>query len=94
MSEDFLEIKRKEIAALDREIMKLVKDRVELANAIGHYKAEHGLGVRNHEVEVKVAERYRGCAEEFGLDPNFGEILCRIIMQLCVASEDDIVDKQ
>ncbi|MCQ2079822.1 MAG: chorismate mutase [archaeon] len=92
MSEEFLDEKRKEIAAVDRQIMQLVKSRVDLANAIGHYKAEHGLDVRNHAVEVKVAERYRNCAEEFGLDPNFGEILCRIIMQLCVASEDSILE--
>lgn len=94
MSEDFLDMKRKEIADLDKQIMMLVKKRIEVANAIGQYKAENGLDVRNHAVEVKVAERYRGYAEELGLDQNFSEILCRVIMQLCVASEDSILDSK
>lgn len=93
MSEDFLDIKRKEIAECDRRIMELVRNRVGLAKEIGQYKAEKGLEVRNHAVEVKVAERYRNNAKEFGLDQDFSEILCRIVMQLCVVSECEILDK-
>lgn len=90
MTEDYLDIKRKEIAECDHEIMALLRKRLDLAMAIGHYKAEHGLEVRNHGVELQVVERYRKLAEEFGMDPDHSEIICRIIMQESVANEKTV----
>ena len=87
MTDEFLDVKRQEIAATDREIMTLLKKRLDLATEIGQYKAEHGLDVRNYTVEQKVIERYRALAEEFDMNPDRTEIICRIIMQESVASE-------
>ena len=87
MTEDYLDVKRKEIAECDRQIMVLLRKRLDLALDVGQYKAEHGLEVRNHEVEHQVAERYRSLAEEFGIDPDRIELICRIIMQESVAKE-------
>lgn len=94
MTEDYLDLKRKEIADCDRQIMVLLRKRLDLALDVGHYKAEHGLDVRNHEVELKVAERYRKLAEEFGIDPDRIELICRIIMQESVAKEKIIQNEK
>lgn len=94
MSDEYLETKRKEIAECDRQIMGLLRKRLDLATAIGHYKAEHGLDVRNHSVELQVVERYRKLAEEFGMDPDHSEIICRIIMQESVANEKAVAKKE
>jgi len=90
MTDDYLAIKRDEIAALDKEIMILLRKRLDLATEIGHYKTEHGLDIRNRTVELKVVDRYREFAEELGMDPDRTEIICRIIMQESVASENAV----
>jgi len=88
MTEEFLEIKRNQISECDREIMALLRKRLDLATEIGEYKAQHGMEVRNLAVEAKVIERYRTYAEELGMDPDRTEIICRIIMQESVAKEN------
>lgn len=89
MGDDFLDIKRNEIAEYDRKIMELMRKRLDAATAIGTYKKEHGLEVRNHAVEVKVVERYRKLGEEFGLNPDRCELICRIIIQESLNAEDE-----
>lgn len=87
---DFLDGKRDEIAQKDREIMMLLRKRLDLATEIGHYKAEHGMEVRNLAVEEKVVQRYRSLAEELGMDPDTAEAICRNIMRESVASENAV----
>lgn len=94
MTDTYLDVKRKEIANCDREIVALLRKRLDLAMAIGHYKAEHGMEVRNHSVELQVVERYRKLAEEFGMDPDHSEIICRIIMQESVANEKTVQNEE
>ena len=93
MTDDYLDTKRKEIADCDREIMQMLRHRLDLATEIGRYKADHGLDVKNHAVELQVVERYRKLAEEFGMDPDRTEIICRIVMQESVANEKAVAEK-
>lgn len=95
MNDDgFLDRKRDEIAAADREIMILLKKRLDITTEIGAYKAEHGLDARNLAVEQKVVQRYRKLAEELGMDPDRTEIICRIIMQESVAGEAELIKRR
>lgn len=87
---DFLDEKRAEIAQADREIMTLLRKRLDIATEIGRYKAEHGMEVRNLAVEEKVVQRYRSLAEELDMDPDTAETICRSIMRESVANENAV----
>ena len=49
---------RDEIRKRDEDIIRLISERTELAKQVGEYKREHGLPVRNIDVENKVIARY------------------------------------
>ena len=87
---DVLDEKRAEIAQADREIMTLLRKRLDIATEIGHYKAEHGMEVRNLAVEEKVVQRYRSLAEELNMDPDTAESICHNIMRESVANENAV----
>ena len=87
MNDGYLEEKRKAIAETDKEIIILLKKRLDLATEIGQYKAQNGLEVRNLDVEQRVVDRYRYLAAEYGMNPDRMEHICRTIMQESVESE-------
>lgn len=87
MNDTYLEDRRKAIAETDREILSLLKKRLDLATEIGRYKAEYGLDVVNPDVERRVIDRYRYLADENGLDPDRAEKICRLIMQESIEKE-------
>ncbi len=86
MAQD-LEYWRKEIQALDTELIRLVEKRMSLALKIGEFKALHKLPVKNHEVEQENLERSRAQARSLGLDPAFIEQLMILIMQHSVETQ-------
>ncbi len=87
MNDTYLEDRRKAIAETDREILSLLKKRLDLATEIGRYKAEYGLDVVNPDVERRVIDRYRFLADENGLNPDRAEKICRLIMQESIEKE-------
>ena len=94
MSDGYLDGKRADIVECDRELMDLLRKRLDLAMEIGKYKAEHGLPALDPEVERQVIERYRRLASERGMDPDVAERICRSIMDESVASEEAIISKR
>lgn len=94
MSDGYLDGKRAEITDFDREIMDLLRKRLDIAIEIGRYKAEHGLPAQNPDVEQKVIDRYRALAEERGMDPDTAEAICKAIMAESVANEEAVIKKQ
>ncbi len=94
MSGDFLDKKRTEIVEYDRELMDILRKRLDAAVKIGEYKAGHGLPAHNPEVERKVIDRYRALAEERGMDPDTAEAICRAIMAESVANEEAVIGKK
>lgn len=91
MSDEYLEEKRNAIAETDKEIIALLKKRLDLAKEIGQYKAKNGMEVRNLDIEKRVVDRYRYLAAEYGMDPDRLEIICRTIMKESVETETAIV---
>lgn len=87
MSDEYLEEKRNAIAETDKEIITLLKKRLDLAREIGHYKAENGMEVRDLDTEKRVVDRYRYLAAENGMDPDRLELICRTIMKESVDKE-------
>jgi chorismate mutase len=90
MSEDFLTVKREAIADIDEEIFGLLQKRTDLAQAIGEYKAEHGMEVHNPAQEARVIERYRKLAEAHGIDADRAEEIARIVIQIAIDRENSV----
>lgn len=72
---------RNEIGDIDRQLLELMKRRLELAKLVGEEKVRTGSAVRNIAQENNVVDRYRGFALENGMNPVYAENICRILMQ-------------
>ena len=91
---DYLEVLRTDIAECDREIMVILRKRLDLAISIGKYKAEHGMEAHNPAAEQRVVDRYREIAVELGMDPDIAERISRCIMEESIANEEAIISKE
>jgi len=83
-----LEQLRAEIRKTDKEIMELMKRRLELAKQVGEYKISNNEEVRNMEVEERVAGTYRDFASKNGMDPEYADAVCRILMRESVEIQE------
>jgi chorismate mutase/prephenate dehydrogenase len=80
-----LDTLREEIRSKDREIIRLISERTELAGKIGENKRENGLPVRNVEVEKKVIARYVEGGKEYGLSE---EVMTNVSLALIKEAVD------
>jgi chorismate mutase / prephenate dehydrogenase len=90
-----LDTLRKELGALDRELLSIVARRQALAQRIGQVKREAGIPTRDYRQERDVVERARAAAVEHGLSPSFGEelILALIRSSLTIQEQDTIATR-
>lgn len=82
-----LEELRREIEGIDREIVKLVAERLRVARAIGHEKAASGLPVTDPVREKVVLEKVRALARSSGIDEDGIESLYREMIKLAKSVE-------
>ena len=73
---------RKKIDEIDKKIVYLLKDRMELCERIGDIKGESGLAVRDCQREDEVYLNVMGTALELGLDPQKVEAIFKGIIAL------------
>ncbi|MDD2532422.1 MAG: chorismate mutase [Candidatus Methanomethylophilaceae archaeon] len=78
---------RNEIALIDQEVIGLVSRRTSLAERIGRMKMSEGLPIKDPAVEAKVIARYRSYAEMEGLDPEDGERLAKLLIEIAIKKE-------
>jgi len=71
---------RERIAELDREILRLVGVRMEVARQIGEIKRGQGKPLRDWETEKRVLDRAERAAGEVGLDPELARSLLGTII--------------
>ena len=76
-----LEELRGMISGIDLEILNLMKKRLDLAKEVGLYKIENKKEVVDPSVEETVAERYRAFAEKNGMNPEYAEEVCRVLIR-------------
>lgn len=86
-SRELLEQHRRDIEALDRRILHLVCERLELARQVGELKAELGVPVRNFEVETAVYRRFEDAGRLLGLEPQLGHDLARFLIEKAVEEQ-------
>lgn len=81
---------RRRVGELDKQILKLVADRLETTKAIGEIKQKQGLPIRDFRVEVQVLKRARERAREVGLDENVAEELAELLMKTAVQTQAEL----
>lgn len=90
MSETDLPELRARVGELDKQILKLIADRLETTRAIGEIKQKQGLPIRDFRVEVQVLKRARERARQVGLDERFAEELSELLMSTAVQTQAEL----
>ena len=78
---------RRDIEALDRRILHLVCERLELARQIGELKQTAGIPLRNFKVEAEVYERFAEASLLLGLDEGLGRDLATFLISKAVEEQ-------
>lgn len=78
---------RRDIEALDRRILHLVCERLELARQIGELKKGAGVPLRNFKVEAEVYRRFGDASRLLGLDEVLGRDLAKFLIGKAVEEQ-------
>lgn len=87
-----LEQHRRDIEALDRRILHLVCERLELARRVGDLKRDLAIPLRNFEVEAQVYTRFEDASSLLGLDAGLGRDLARFLIEKAVEEQATLRD--
>jgi chorismate mutase/prephenate dehydrogenase len=87
-----LEQHRRDIEALDRRILHLVCERLELARQIGDLKRKLKVPLRNFGVEAQVYRRFGDASALLGLEPALGRDLARFLIEKAVEEQATLRD--
>ncbi|TFG40305.1 MAG: hypothetical protein E4H44_00340 [Candidatus Aminicenantes bacterium] len=78
---------RRDIEALDRRILHLVCERLELARQVGDLKRSLAVPLRNFGVEAQVYQRFEDASALLGLDAGLGRDLARFLIEKAVEKQ-------
>ncbi len=81
---------RKEIDALDKHLFEILAERKKLVMQIANYKKLNGLALKQPRREKQLIEQKKQLARELGLNENFVEKICRIIIDESLRLEEDV----
>jgi len=87
-----LEQHRRDIEALDRRVLHLVRERQQLAAEVGELKRRQGIPLRDFEVETEVHERFRQGCRDLGLDPALGHDLAVFLIERSAEQQAAVLD--
>ena len=80
MSQDMLAAYRDSIDNIDAALVHMLAERFKITQAVGRYKAEHGLPPAAPDREAQQIARLRQLAADAKLDPDFSEAFLRFII--------------
>jgi chorismate mutase len=83
---------RRDINALDEQIVRLLAGRFDICREVAHYKREHGIPMMQPSRVAEVKERCARMAAEHGMNPDFARHLYGLIIDEACRMEDDIID--
>lgn len=92
ITDPLLEQHRRDIEALDRRILHLTCERLELARQIGELKSTRGIPLRNFRVEAQVRQRFAEACSFLGLDPQLGHDLALFLIHKAVEEQATLMD--
>lgn len=78
---------REDIESLDRELLQLLRRRMERVEEVARVKIKSAFPFRDHQREELVLQRVRRAAVELGLDPHAVERLYRLIMEMSISHQ-------
>ncbi len=84
---ELLDQHRRDIETLDRRILHLVRERIDLAREIGELKRQCHIPLRNFEVEAQVHRRFENACSDLGLDPHLGRELALFLIERAVEEQ-------
>lgn len=84
---------RRAIEALDERILKLVARRLDVAESIGRAKCEHGIPLRNFEVEAQVQARLEDLALGHGLERVLGRDLALFLIEHSLQTQSALIER-
>ena len=93
MSNENLESLRDEIDSVDRRMIDLLSERLEIVDKILDYKEEQGMEIRDKSREQDIIEKLRTMAKEKGLDPELAEDIMRLIISRSAGFEEEEAGK-
>ena len=85
--EKILSLRRK-IDEIDEQILRLLKERVEVCRNIGKTKREHGIPVRDYEREDELYAKVLKRASELGLNPQEVKAVYREIVAIGIRAQE------
>ena len=71
---------RDQIEAIDRKIVGLVADRLDLCRKVGHLKIAAGIPIRLPDRVQLVTARWVGLAADRRVDPDFVRRICELVI--------------
>lgn len=80
---------RKRIDDIDDEIMRLISERVDIADEIGKKKMNLGLPVKNEKREATVISHYSEFAKRNGLNEELMMTICKALIALAIERENE-----
>jgi len=89
---ELLEQHRRDIETLDRRVLHLVRERLDLARQIGELKRSCGVPLRNFQVEAQVHRRFENACADLGLDPSLGHDLALLLIERAVEEQAALMD--
>jgi chorismate mutase len=81
---------RQSIDNIDAALIHILAERFRITQAVGRYKAEHGLPAADPSREDAQISRLRQLASEAGLDPEFSEKFLRFIIDEVIRHHERI----
>lgn len=89
MSQD-LDYLRSQIRDIDRQILELTSQRMELARQVGEYKARHRLPIKDYKVEKLILERATQLAADLGIYRDLAHTILKTLIEYSVVEQDEI----
>jgi chorismate mutase len=83
---------RASIDNIDAALVHLLAERFKITQAVGEFKATHGLPAADPDREAAQITRLRGLAVDAGLDPAFTEQFLRFIVAQVIQHHRQIAD--
>ena len=83
-----LENLRRNLSAIDRQLVELIAERQAIVGEIGKSKLQTGTGTRDYKREKDVLDMGRAQAEELGVDPDLIENLLQLLIRTSLESQE------
>jgi chorismate mutase/prephenate dehydrogenase len=79
---------RQRLTQVDRELIKLAKERQDIVGQIGAHKIAHSVPTRDYERERDVLEGARDLAESIELDPDLAEAIMQLLIRSSLTQQE------